>query len=495
MPDWTETFDFADIDPVEHKESKNSLAEIMYDDAYKAAIGYMRALMARDEHSERALAVAEAVIMKNPAHYTAWHYRLQILKDRGDEIVPKETRIFNVSPPGIEPEEEEDSGDEKGNNTKDESESKPQSKLEAQYEELEAQLKKELEGLEGSEEEEKEQPVNLETAFEKVPEEEMPVIENYTWLNKVTLDNAKNYQIWHYRQQLAPNLYTNSPEAIKLYYDYERLLVEIILADDAKNIHAWSHLIWLVNWAASPFGSKPKDKQKGWFKDVETENKVRHISQSMESELAFIENLLFEDVYNNSAWSYRHVIVSRALNANSPNPEDNKKEVSQDDDGDNSNNDNNSNSKGQGLAILNREVVYAKYSIALAPQNESPWNYITALVRDFYAAPNASVYKLGINDQDKMLATLRELVDEYIPLEFQAESLKPIDSKGKEEEEKASDDMIILQSTHAIEALVDIYMDLGQATKALRALALLQKYIPMRKGYWQYLESIVKTQN
>lgn len=480
MTDWQEKYDFSNIDPIYHQESANSLAEILYDDDYKSAIGYMRALMARDEHSARALAVVQAVIMRNPAHYTAWHYRLQILKGAGHDIVPKEAWIFHAAAPEIESDDDSEEEDEKEATNS-------------------ADIKEKTEDQE--EEGETKQP----TEVEPVAEEPMPVIENYTWLNDVTLDNPKNYQIWHYRQQLAPSLYTNSPQVIKLYYGLERLLVELVLSEDAKNIHAWSHLIWLVNWIASPFKQETKiDKEnlpkasdthktaqaQPWFKNEQDELQVRKISLSVESELAFIENLLFLDIYNNSAWSYRHFIISRLLNTNSPHPNDSIASILEKhrlDRGEETQSTNPSGSDADSVAaiIMDREIAYTQYAIHQAPQNESVWNYITSLVKKFYASPDGQGFKLGKQDDQKAIEILKDLVEEYVPMEFQ--------TQGDDAKETGNDgeetDNIVLQSTHAIEVLVDIYKQLGQKKKAIHALKLLEKYLPMRRGYWKYLES------
>jgi protein farnesyltransferase/geranylgeranyltransferase type-1 subunit alpha len=48
------------------------LATISYPEEYTEATAYLRALMAENEMSERALALTEDVINLNPAHYTVW---------------------------------------------------------------------------------------------------------------------------------------------------------------------------------------------------------------------------------------------------------------------------------------------------------------------------------------------------------------------------------------------------------------------------------------
>jgi protein farnesyltransferase/geranylgeranyltransferase type-1 subunit alpha len=48
------------------------LAAIAYTEEYSSAMGYLRALMAANEFSERGLALTEHIINMNPAHYTVW---------------------------------------------------------------------------------------------------------------------------------------------------------------------------------------------------------------------------------------------------------------------------------------------------------------------------------------------------------------------------------------------------------------------------------------
>ena len=55
-----------------------------------------------------------------------------------------------------------------------------------------------------------------------------------------------------------------------------------MFSEDAKNYHAWSYRIWLV-------------EEHGLW-DVEFE---------------FIEDLISEDPMNNSAWSYRYFLVAK----------------------------------------------------------------------------------------------------------------------------------------------------------------------------------------
>lgn len=62
-----------DVVPIPQDEGgPNPLAAIAYTDGYSEAMSYLRAVMAKNEMSERALELTEDIIAINPAHYTVW---------------------------------------------------------------------------------------------------------------------------------------------------------------------------------------------------------------------------------------------------------------------------------------------------------------------------------------------------------------------------------------------------------------------------------------
>lgn len=64
---------WADIEPLQQDDgSLHPLAAIAYTDEYSEAMGYLRAVMAKNEFSERVLDLTEHIISMNPAHYTVW---------------------------------------------------------------------------------------------------------------------------------------------------------------------------------------------------------------------------------------------------------------------------------------------------------------------------------------------------------------------------------------------------------------------------------------
>ncbi|BAP72886.1 protein farnesyltransferase/ geranylgeranyltransferase type-1 subunit alpha [Kluyveromyces marxianus] len=89
------------------------------------------------------------------------------------------------------------------------------------------------------------------------------------WLDELTLNNPKNYQIWSYRQALVqqhpcPNFVRELP------------ILDLMIDDDTKNYHVWSYRKWSVQ-----------------FFDV------------WSHELEFVNKYIDRDVYNNSAWTHR----------------------------------------------------------------------------------------------------------------------------------------------------------------------------------------------
>jgi protein farnesyltransferase/geranylgeranyltransferase type-1 subunit alpha len=307
------SFDWNDITPIPQDDGPHPLASIAYEPEYRKAMDLLRAVMAKEEYSERALALTGEIIEMNPAHYTVWEYRLRILKSIGSKLIPKDQWLIN--------------------------------------------------------------------------DVDNPVVEVETWINRVTLDNPKNYQVWNYRQNL---------EAVGSlqFYNGEHLLVQMVLDDDSKNFHAWSHLKWVVGRAK---GLLP-----------------------CQAELKFSEKWIEQDVRNNSAWSYRHFVY------------ENDKSIA--------------DKLKHDQHLFDVEVEYVEQCISLAPQNESPWNYLQAL---YEFRPNI--------DQ------LQTVCEKYYP-------------------ENGSD----LKSSHALEMLVKIYMH-KKDDRAIKALDLLETYVPVRKGYWKYL--------
>ncbi|OIW30255.1 protein prenylyltransferase [Coniochaeta ligniaria NRRL 30616] len=244
----------------------------------------------------------------------------------------------------------------------------------------------------------------------KVPEE-------IQWLNGVALANLKNYQIWHHRHLLVDQYYPVLEGDEKARDDFARGEAEFMtrmLEEDAKNYHVWSYRSYLVR------------KLGLWKAGGERERRL-------------VEEMVEEDVRNNSAWSHRFFVVFS-------DPEQ--------------------STEGVGATefdprvpgeIVDRELGYALGKIGLAPQNQSPWNYL-----------RGALVKGG-----RKLGSVRGSVEEYVT------------GLGTEEEE--------VRSTHALDLLAEIYAEQGETEKAdlcLRRLA--EKWDPIRAGYWGWRRAMLE---
>ncbi|OAF60058.1 CAAX geranylgeranyltransferase alpha subunit [Pseudogymnoascus destructans] len=233
------------------------------------------------------------------------------------------------------------------------------------------------------------------------------------WLNEVALNNQKNYQIWHHRQLLIDNLYPTisaSREKVLELAESEMTFLTQMFAEDSKNYHVWSYRQYLVR-KLDLFPSQCEDP----------------------SELRAVEKLIEEDVRNNSAWSHRFFLVfsdpgnstqgSKATEVDPKIPAE----------------------------ILDREIRVAENAIYLAPQNQSPWNFLRGVLR-----------KGG-----------RELKSEE---GFAGEFVKLGDGEGEE-----------VRSSHALDFLADVWVEKGEAERADAALRLLgEKYDGVRRNYWEW---------
>lgn len=143
----------------------------------------------------------------------------------------------------------------------------------------------------------------------------------------------KTYQVWHHRRLLvqhgalslskAPN--TGKTPATELAF------ISRALTEDAKNYHTWAYRQWILSFFNQP--------------------------ALWEGEMRYIDNMLEDDVRNNSVWHHRFFVVF----ASGVHIKDGEEIESQDD-------------------VVRRELDYAKEKIALAPNNASAWNYLRGVL-------------------------------------------------------------------------------------------------------------------
>lgn len=429
------------VSPIIQADQTGALAAIAYSPRYSEAMSYLRALMAKDEVSERALALTEDLISMNPAHYTVWIYRMRVLRD----LWKKSSNA--------------DEGDESEVSTPD--------SLEAQAE----------------------QHIVIDDYLWANVQSEL------RWLDELSFRNLKNYQIWHHRQSLV-DLLPQDPVVVNvnksesaldrpsprkpLNEEVESRLLEFIKSEqtflaqilslDTKNYHVWSYRQWLcARFPCFLIPSAPHCPAYDRLAPI-TVSIAKHYRTH--AEVKAIDALIDEDVRNNSAWSHRYFILFGDIELNyaeSQEPPLILKQV----------NDEKFLHK-MGLVdvrLVGDEIEYTKAQIRRAPQNGSSWNYLRGI--------------LGHGDID--ISAIRDFCEEFLGPEgdLWMDQWIEVEVENAATGEKTTERREMgVRSSHAVEWLSEIYAQDGteegkrKSKECLKALA--EKWDIIRKGFWEW---------
>ena len=274
---------------------------------------------------------------------------------------------------------------------------------------------------------------------------QMDLLKELAWLNEVSLKHLKNYQIWypfpfsflpptrplqevnlhpltqqqrHHRQTMMSHIATLPPSEIPF--------LSLMFSLDAKNYHVWSYRQWLV----------------------------RHFSL-WDSELPTINALLAQDVFNNSAWNHRWFVLfcrradpglhSIKASRGVFNPEDKH--------------------------LVEEEIIYVKKNIYIAPQNQSPWTYLRAILRH----------------TSTPLSDLASFAEGFVTPESLLSHSNNNNNNNNNTNSNNESTENQIKSSHALDFLADAYAERGENEKADKVLELLgTKADPIRRNYWEF---------
>ncbi|KAL4810952.1 hypothetical protein BDV18DRAFT_3820 [Aspergillus unguis] len=253
---YTSNPEWADIQPIPLNDGSDSgampLATIAYSDEYLEATSYLRAVMAANEMSERALKLTEDIISMNPAHYTVWIYRAKILFALNKDLIEELEWLNGVS-----------------------------LKYLKNY-----QIWHHRQVLMSSREH-----------FPTLPPKEMD------FLMEMFAQDSKNYHVWTYRHWLVRHFGL---------WDSPRELADIdsLLNSDVRNNSAWNHRYMLR------FGPRANEPDGGMVNaNGPPSEKGKHAvvdEDLVDEELQFSQQQIIRAPENKSPWSYARAVLRAA---------------------------------------------------------------------------------------------------------------------------------------------------------------------------------------
>jgi protein farnesyltransferase/geranylgeranyltransferase type-1 subunit alpha len=259
-PEWD------DVVPIPQDDGERALAQIAYTDEYAEgelltifikiflivllAMGYLRAVMAAKEYSQRVLDLTEHIISMNAAHYTVWLYRASTIFALNADISQELNWINEVA--------------------------LDNQKNYQIWHHRQLLLDHLYPGISSDS-----------AALQDLAESEIE------FMTQMFDEDAKNYHVWSYRQYFVRKL--------NLFNDAELKSIETLLRTDIRNNSAWSHRFYVVF-------SDPKHSTSG---SRATEHDPRIPDEIIDREIEFSKSATFEAPQNQSPWNYLRGVLRK----------------------------------------------------------------------------------------------------------------------------------------------------------------------------------------
>jgi protein farnesyltransferase/geranylgeranyltransferase type-1 subunit alpha len=213
-------------------------------------MGYLRAVMAAKEHSQRVLDLTEHIISMNAAHYTVWLYRASTLFALDADIDQELNWVNEVA---LEHQKNYQIWHHR------------QLLVDHLYPSMSSDP----------------------AALQELAESEIE------FMTQMFDEDSKNYHVWSYRQYLVRKL--------NLFNNAELRSIEALLRTDVRNNSAWSHRFYVVF-------SDPKHTTPG---SRATEHDPKIPAEIIDREIELSKAATFEAPQNQSPWNYLRGVLRK----------------------------------------------------------------------------------------------------------------------------------------------------------------------------------------
>lgn len=242
-----------DIKPLPQEDGPHPIVAIAYSERFRDTFDYFRAVLHKNELSERSLELTKDCVSLNPSNYTIWFFRRLIIKELNKDLFNELNYIESVII----------------DNAKN-YQVWHHRKCIVEY--IKQQILSKDFRAEGDMSDEREKELSEVVKGEKI------------FVSFMLRQDSKNYHGWQHRQWLIKEF-----NAWHLEIDYTQDLIE----DDIRNNSAWNHRYYVI------------------------ENTTGFIGEALESEIKFTCHRIRLTPNNESSWNYlRGILSSIGLNSN-----------------------------------------------------------------------------------------------------------------------------------------------------------------------------------